>query len=776
MFSLSDFALAQRSTISGYVEDERTGESLFGVNIVDLNSQRGTTSNLYGFYSLSLPGDSVEVRFSYVGYEPQFHNFSLEKDTTIQVRLAHRTNMDEITIEADRVAPIEERSQMSQIRVPVQMIKSQPALLGESDVIKTLQMLPGVQSGSEGSSGLYVRGGGPDQNLILLDGVPVYNASHLFGFFSVFNSDAISNVSLTKGGFPARFGGRSSSVLEINMKEGNNQEFRGEGGLGLVASRLTLEGPIGGDRTSFMISGRRTYIDLLMAPVISNQSDGDESFGYYFWDMNAKVNHRFSERSRLYFSIYGGDDHFYYKDEYDYGNVTDTNDGDLSWGNITSALRWNYQFSNRLFSNITLIHSRYQFNIGSETSTTERGGGQQFTDSFSIGYRSGIRDWGARIDFDYFPDPDHYIRFGGMATTHRFSPGALQFRDEDQGETDITDILEPNEQNGLEYFLYAEDDYKVTDWLKLNFGLHHSGFYTDNTYYPSLQPRVSSVWDFYGGVAVKLSYAYMAQHLHLLTNTGIGLPTDLWVPVTNNVKPQRSHQIAGGLARSFMNGQYEISLEVYYKKMDGLIEYKEGAQFIGASDNWDEKVETGGVGWSRGIEFFLERSFGSTTGWIGYTLSRTDRQFKNLNSGDRYPYNYDRRHDLSLVVSHKLSDRIDIGGNWVYGTGNATTLPLATFRPNDTGPQHFRSYGSLQYYGDRNSYRMRAYHRFDIGIQFHRTRRWGERTLSLDIYNVYNRKNPFFMYLHKDQDSQETVGRQVSLFPILPSISYNFKF
>lgn len=778
---LANSSWAQKFTISGYIRDGASGESLIGANVWDRNSSSGTSTNAFGFYSLTLPADSVRLLTSYVGYGPQQISFSLEKDTVINFSLAGDALLDEIVISAQDADKIQEISQMSSISVPLEQIKNLPALLGEVDVLKTLQLLPGVQSGNEGTSGLYVRGGGPDQNLILLDGVPVYNASHLFGFFSVFNADAINHVELIKGGFPARYGGRLSSVIDISMKEGNMKEFHGEGSIGLVASKLTLEGPIINDKTSFIVSGRRTYIDLLARPLIRAQTDGDETVGYYFYDLNAKLNHRFSDRDRLYLSAYLGDDRFYarYRGDYEVQEgirLQDENEAGLNWGNLTSALRWNHTYTPKLFSNLTLTYSRYRFNISEEyrNEIYDFEEQQVEVDQGLSRYLSGIEDLGAKIDFDYLPSPRHFVRFGGSAIHHTFRPGALNIRFEDNFAEDALDTLIGSQQTrAVELFTYIEDDFELSSRLKINAGLHLSAFLVNGEQYVSLQPRIAARYLISDEMSLKASYVQMAQFIHLLTNSGIGLPTDLWVPATEQIKPQRAQQFALGIARN-LPGKFELSLEGYYKDMYNLIEYKEGASFINVNQDWQTKVAVGD-GRSYGAELLLQKKEGRTTGWLGYTLSWTDRQFAELNFGKRFPYKYDRRHDLGIALVHKWREKIDLSMSWVYGTGNAVSLPTAVYRGRNEWDGNINE--SVYYYGDRNSYRMRAFHRLDASITFNKKTRWGERDWVLGIYNVYSRRNPFYIYLQEGfADGEESRFRQVSLFPIIPSFSYRFKF
>lgn len=785
------FAHAQKFTISGYIKDAASGENLIGANIFDTHTKSGTSTNQYGFYSITLPTDSIRLIYSFVGYGAKATSFYLDQDTTINIELVDNALLEEIVISADEVEKIQEVTQMSTVSVPIEQIKSLPALLGEVDVLKALQLLPGVQSGSEGTSGLYVRGGGPDQNLILLDGVPVYNASHLFGFFSVFNADAINNVQLIKGGFPSRYGGRLSSVIDINMKEGNMKEFHGEGSVGLIAAKLTLEGPIVKDKTSFIVSGRRTYLDVLARPLIKAAAEGDGVAGYFFYDLNAKVNHKFSNQDRIYLSAYLGDDKFYfrekYSDIYDGHELNYTSDNGLQWGNLTSALRWNHMYSSKLFSNLTLTYSRYRFDIFAnyEAEYYDDIEEKKKTTYSKAAYLSGINDIAAKIDFDYIPSPSHYVRFGANAIRHTFNPGAFNIVSTDEA-IPIDTTLGASATHAVEYVAYVEDDLEITDRLKVNAGLHFSGFYVNQTFYKSLQPRIAARYFLANELSIKASYARMTQYIHLLTNSGIGLPTDLWVPATGNIPPQDAQQVALGLAKGLRN-QYEVSLEGYYKNMKNLIEYKEGASFVSTSGNWQNKVEVG-AGRSYGAELLVQKKEGRTTGWLGYTLSKSDRQFDNLNQGNRFPYKYDRRHDVGLAVVHHWKEKVDLSFSWVFGTGNATSLPSTIYAGEESSDYYYHypesgfNPSQVYYYGERNSFRMRSYHRLDLGIAFKKKTKWGERTWTVGVYNAYSRRNPFFIYLSEDGEYINDVYRkksqfkQVSLFPFIPSISYSFKF
>ena len=776
-----------KHTLSGYVEDAASGEKLIGAVLHEPSLRQGTTTNRYGFFSLTLPAGQLRVVISHIGYRSDTLSTRLDADLQLTVALQPApVAMGMVKVEAERHDPIQEQSQMSVVRVPVRQIESAPALMGEVDVLKTLQLLPGVQSGTEGMSGLYVRGGSPDQNLILLDDAPVYNASHLFGFFSVFNTNAIKNVQLTKAGFPARYGGRLSSVLEIDMKDGNMKEFEAEGSVGIIASQLTVQGPLRKDRTSFILSGRRTYIDLLVRPFMPS----DERGGYHFYDLNAKLNHIFSPSNRVYLSLYSGDDRFWsdFNDEYGAGayREEDSTEADFGWGNVTSTLRWNYLFSNRLFGNLTAIYSRYRFSTNVDRRTLQIMEGERESETLRLRYLSGIRDWGLKLDLDYIPDPTHYIRFGGSGTLHTYSPGAAQIKfDPFEGALEDT-TLAAQETDALEYSLYAEDDLRLSSRLKVNLGVHTSGFLVDEEFYASLQPRVSMRYLLTPDWAVKTSYAQMRQYIHLLSNSTVGLPTDLWLPATGRVRPQRSRQVGLGLARQ-LEEHYELSIEGYYKTMTELIEYREGATFLvgsGESEDWQDKVATG-KGWSYGAELFLQKKRGRTTGWAGYTLSWTRRQFEELNEGRTFPYRYDRRHDVAVVLSRQLSGSTSFSLTWVYGTGNAATLPVTRYDTDAEEPGSTRlpwpNYlpNETVIYGKRNGYRMAAFHHLDLSVNFG-VADSDRHGFSLGVYNAYNRKNPFFIYFEDRYDYEREVrqfrAKQVSLFPLLPWINYRFKF
>ena len=772
-------------TLSGYVEDASTSERLLAANVYDAETFRGTSTNTYGFYSLTLPEGTYEIAFSYIGYVPVVKTVVLTSNKTLTVQISANMELEGVEILGEKGGSNLERTQVSMVNVPMRQIKQLPLLLGEADVIKAIQLLPGVQSGSEGSSGLYVRGGGPDENLILLDGVPVYNVNHLFGFFSVFNPDAIKNVSLYKGGFPARFGGRLSSVLDITMKEGNMKEFHGDITVGLISSKITLEAPIIKDKTSFIFSARRTYYDLLAQPIIAAinaANDVSGTGGYYFYDLNAKVNHIFNDRSRLYLSAYSGDDKVYLrtKDEYHYdGNhYKDKYDVGLDWGNITTALRWNYTLTPKLFSNLTATYSRYNFNMGFEE--TYENITENEEEKWAFDYDSGIYDWSAKLDFDWFPSPDHAVKYGADYTYHTFVPGVNAFHFK-ENETTIDTTFGAKEIYANEFRLYIEDNFKIGKRFKANLGVHMSGFMVENNFYKSLEPRASLRYKANNKLSFKAAYSTMSQYILLLTTSRISLPTDLWMPVTDKIKPMKSEQFAVAAVYQ-INDQLEVSVEGFYKTLDNVIEYVQGSSFMSLQNDWQDKI-TIGDGTAYGIELLLKKDIGKTTGWIGYTYSRSLRLFNDpeypiLNDGKVFDAKYDRPHDIGLAITHRFNEKYDFGFVWVYGTGNAMTLGTQEY----SGASIINSYYSnmLTHYDGRNNYRMGAYHRLDFGVNYHKEKKRGTATWNVSVYNLYNHKNPFFLYETYEDNmfggNSHKVLKSVSLFPIIPSLSYSFSF
>ncbi|MBR5378704.1 MAG: TonB-dependent receptor [Bacteroidales bacterium] len=784
-------ALAQKRTISGYVMDAASKETLIGATVFDKNSGKGCATNNYGFYTLTLDQGQVDLQVSYVGYTQQNHSFDLKENTNINFTLTTNIELGEVVVEATRATVSARSPQMSVVELPVQQIKSIPTLFGEADVLKAIQLLPGVQNGSEGSAGMYVRGGGPDENLLLLDGVPVYNVNHMMGFFSVFNPDALKNVTLYKGSFPAHFGGRLSSVVDIRMKEGDMQNYHGNVSVGLISSKLNVEGPIVKDKLSFNLSFRRTYSDLLMKPALwiarTQIEDVDKlKAGYYFYDLNTKFNWKISDKDRLYLSFYSGDDAIYLgvknKDySYDNSQYKEQVGMDWKWGNKVAALRWNHVMSQQLFMDASVNYTQYRHDLGMSIEESETYLSQPpvtIKDEFAMAYKSGINDVTAKVDFDYTPLPNHEIRFGGNYIFHQFRPEVQSMKIIAGEDFDIDTTAGSPKVFAHETALYVEDNMTFGDIFRVNAGVHYSTFTVEGKTYQSVQPRLSTSVMLASNLSLKAGYAYMTQYVHLLSNSSVSLPTDLWVPVTSNIVPMNAHQVSLG-AFYEMPRLFDISIEGYYKTMDNLLEYKDGASFFGSSERWDEKVCMG-KGWSYGVEFLVQRSFGKTTGWVGYTWSHAKRLFDRegmvINQGKVFPAKYDRRHDLSITVQHKFSDRFDLSGTWVFSSGNCGTLGTQIYEgfPDEWG--NASTINALE----RNNFRLGNYHRLDVGMNFHKQKKHGLRTWNLSVYNAYNHNNPFIVYTRYNWDEatqqEKKVLMQASLFPIIPSVSYSYKF
>lgn len=781
---------AQRRTISGYVMDAASKETLIGATIVDKNSGKGCATNSYGFYTLTLDQGQVELQVSYVGYTQQNKSLDLKENTSLNFMLETNTTLDEVVIESTRATVSARSPQMSVVELPVQQIKSIPTLFGEADVLKAIQLLPGVQNGSEGSAGMYVRGGGPDENLLLLDGVPVYNVNHALGFFSVFNPDALKNVTLYKGSFPAHFGGRLSSVVDIRMKEGDMQQYHGNVSVGLISSKVNVEGPIVKDKLSFNLSLRRTYGDLLIKPALwiastANPEMGKLNAGYNFYDLNAKLNWKISDKDRLYLSFYTGDDAINFGVRYkDYENdgVQYTNNMGLGWrwGNKVASLRWNHVMSQKLFMDASVNYTQYRHRLTMDMSDERfyEQYNQSVKDEFNMAYKSGINDLTAKVDFDYTPLPNHEIRFGGNYTYHQFRPEVQSAKMVEGNQTAIDTTMSASNVYAHETALYAEDNMTFGDIFRVNAGLHYSTFTVEGKTYQSVQPHLSASVMLASNLSLKAGYAYMTQYVHLLSNSSLSLPTDLWVPVTKNIVPMNAHQWSLG-AFYELPRLFDISVEGYYKQMDNLLEYKDGASFFGSSDTWENKVSMG-KGWAYGVELLVQRSFGKTTGWVGYTWAHAKRQFDRegmmINNGNVFPAKYDRRHDISITVQHKFSDRFDLSGTWVFSSGNCGTLGTQIYEGLPDGNGYIPEIQDFE----RNNFRMPNYHRLDLSANFHKQKKHGIRTWNISVYNVYNHNNPFVVYAdyHWDQatDSEKKVLMQASLFPIIPSVSYSYKF
>ena len=771
-------AYAQEHTISGYVEDKSSGERIPDVGLYFLELERGTTTNQYGFYSLATAAGQVRFIVSHVGYESQEFDIVLRQDTTLNISLVPRVfRLEDIEIVAHPSRAVDD-IQMSEHNIEIAQIESLPVLLGEPDIQKVLQLLPGVQSGQEGSSGLYVRGGREDQNLILLDGLPVYNPSHIFGFFSVFPAQAMKSVKLLKGGFPARYGGRLSSVVDYTMKEGNLKRFGGEAAVGIVSSRGLIEGPIKKDRASFLLSGRRSFIDLLLRPF----RDSQEWTSGYFYDLHFKANYIVSDRDRLYLSAYAGRDllvHEYNpQDPYTLNENQRTGTG---WGNRLAALRWNRIVNDRTFANILVGMTAYRYDLEHTRSFSSPD-----TPSVTLenAWRSGIVDGTAKLDIEYNAGSRHYLRFGAEGIWHRVQPGRTRILtegEEEEQEIDFTRFPTGRLESGT-IAAYLEDELLLHRRVRVNVGLRASGYLVDGGPYWSVEPRLSASVRLSGRMAAKASAVTMQQYIHLLADGGARLPNDLWIPSTGRIRPQRGQQLAGGLVWSSLSGRYELSIEAYWRRMQRLLEYETNANAAASAVlNWAELVEEGS-GHARGLEVFAQKKTGRWTGWLGYTLSKSTRTFENLNGGDTFPDGFDRRHDISLVGQYRITNGVELAGTWVYGSGYPVWLPLGRYLGDDTGIL-YRYPTVLVDFGPLNSSRAPNYHRLDLGIHFKKTRSWAVRTISAGVYNSYGRRNPFYIYAKLTGPDGGSASipvpvevKRVTLFRWIPSLSYQLQF
>jgi len=765
----------KRFTISGYIRDKSSGETLIGATLSIKTSSKGISSNQYGFYSITLEAGKYNLLCTSVGYKSQSISLELNMDSVMNIDMENGVALSqEVVVTAKKRDNNVKTAQMGKVSLQIEQIKSVPAFLGEVDLLKVVQLLPGVRNAGEGSAGIYVRGGGPDQNLILLDDAVVYNTGHLFGFFSVFNSDAIKNVTLIKGGMPAQYGGRLSSVLDVSMKDGNNQKLQVDGGIGLIASRVSIQGPLKKEKASFIISARRTYIDALTKPFVSKTSQFSGS-GYYFYDLNTKLNYKFSDKNRLFLSGYFG------RDVFDFVNGQQSLNVNIPWGNATGTIRWNHVFSKKLFVNTTALYNDYNFSFKANQN------------NFDVKLASGIKDVSIKQDYDFYPFSKHKIKFGAAYTYHRFKPSIVS------GKQDSVEFnpVNPQLKYANEVSAYIQDDWEISSKFQINGGLRYSMFQQIGPYklyqtdangnkidstvfsggkpvktYGGLEPRVTMRYSINDETSIKMSATRNLQFIHLVSNSGTTLPTDIWVPSTYKVKPQLSWLYAAGLFKNFKNNMFETSIEFYYKDMQNQIEYKEGYTPNSLDDTENSFVF--GKGWSYGSELYINKAKGKFTGWIGYTLSWTWRKFADLNFGEKYPAKYDRRNDLSVVGMYELNKKWKLSATFVYGTGNAATLPERFYIIDGVLTQE---------YSRINQYRLPSYHRLDVAAiltpKKNENRKWKSEWV-ISVYNVYNRKNPYFIYFDQTgslgQGNLQIQAKQVSIFPVIPSVTWNFKF
>lgn len=762
LFSAVD-AFAQQVVLSGAVRDAESGETLIGAVVSVEPGRQAASTNAYGFYSLTLPEGQHRITFSYIGYQSYSEEINLSSSQRLNVELRRGDNtIEEVVVSAERKDNNVSNPQMGVLNFTMEEVKNVPVVFGERDLLKTIQLLPGVQSGGEGTSNFYVRGGGGDQNLILLDEATVYNASHLLGFFSTFNSDAIKDVQLYKGGIPAQFGGRISSVLDIAMMDGNQKKLTTEGGIGLIASRLKVEAPLIKDKSSFMISGRRTYADMFLK--LSNDEDVKKS-KLYFYDLNAKLNFRFNDKNTLYLSGYFG------KDDLGYSNLFN-----FDWGNATATVRWNHIFSDKLFSNTSLIYSDFSYNV------------QVSNDDNNFGIASKIRNWNFKQDFSYYQNPISTWRFGVNLLQQSIYPASIT-----AGENTAVNSVDVDSRQGIEAAAYVSHTWSPADWLSLLYGLRVTDFMvmgpgTFYTYdedgeaiaeqyygrgtiakhYLNMEPRFSASFLLGEQHSIKASYNRIAQNLHQLTNTTASLPTDQYVVSSLNIKPQIADQVALGYFRNFKDNRYEFSLETYYKHMGNQIDFRNGADL--QANQYMEGDLLYGIGRAYGVEAYLRKSTGKLHGWISYTLARSERKFDEIDHGQWFRARQDRTHDVSVVSMYELSKKWTLGATFVYYTGNAVTFPSGKYEVDGK---------TMFYYTERNGYRMPNYHRLDLSATYEPVlsdKRF-RSSWTFGVYNAYNRRNAYIIDFRENKNNTNiTEAYKIALFGIIPSVTWNFKF
>ena len=759
-------------TLSGYLKDKANGEALIGASVYIKELKTGVSTNPYGFFSVSVPQGSYSINFTYLGYRMQSPVINLNESKQINILLEEETKqIEEVVISSERKDRNVANLQMSMEKLQVKMIKKLPSFMGEVDIIKSISLLPGIQNGGEGSSGLYVRGGGPDENLMILDEAPVYNASHLLGFFSVFNSDAIKDVQVYKGGIPAEYGGKASSVIDIRMKDGNSQQLGVSGGIGNISSRLTVEGPIIKDKWSFIVSGRRTYADYL-GRLVGLQALKENKL--YFYDLNLKTNVVINDKNRLYFSAYTGDDYFK-AGESIY----------MRWGNLTSTARWNHLFSNKVFSNTSLIFSRYNYNLG--VPGTEAG---QFD------WTSQIRDYNFKEDFSWYLNSKNKLTLGFNVIYHHFNPGEIK-----AGAKSFFSDLKLTNYNALDNSLYISNEQTIGPRLTVRYGLRYSQFqqvgkgkvtqylHPDkpnekeiigvNEFgsgklippsYQNIEPRLGIKYVLSPQSSIKASYNRMAQNLHLISNTNSPTPLDIWLPSNTYIKPLIADQVGLGYFRNFKENMFETSAEAFYKKMSNVIDYKDGAQLFLRENIETELIH--GSGYAYGLEMYIKKQEGRLTGWLSYTWSKSMRKVPDFNGGKAYPSSYDRTHNISFVASYELRRRLTLSTTWVYLTGNPTSYPIAKYDVQEN---------TFYYYASRNSNRIPAYHRLDLSLNYDfkkNDRKKVKQSLNFAVYNVYARRNAYSVTFRQNKDNP-TVSEPTRLSIIgslIPSVTYNFTF
>ena len=764
-FSTLTIYAQQTITITGLITDKTSGDALPMAAVYAPALSKGVSADFDGKYTISLPAtnDTIRLRFSFAGYASVFRLITADQDQRVDVVLASEILEEVVIVGEETFKEQIQSTSMSVEKLDIKDIRKLPVIFGEVDIIKAMQLKPGIMSGNEGSSALYVRGGGPDQNLFLYDNTLLYNPSHLLGFFSTFNGDVVQGVDLYKGSFPAQYGGRLSSVVDVSSRKGNSEKTVIQGGLGLISSRLAIEGPVDKEgRLTYLLAGRRTYFDVFTR-IYNRTADKTPDFepipDYYFYDMNGRMDFKFDDRNDFFVSAYHGRDVF--------GVQREQIGVDFSWGNSMVNFSWRHRLSETLVSTTSLNYTRYGYD------------NQSYFDVFRFELDAGISDYTFSTDFTYVPDDKQEIRFGVQTVYHDYNTGRINVNNQDDNIFYTDRFL-----NARSYATYFSDDITLSARWKVNAGLRLSAFERSEIFYGGVEPRAAVRFLINEETSIKASYARMYQYAHLVTTFGASLPTDIWYPSGQGVLPQIADQYGLGFSTGFGKGKYLFSNEYFYKNMQQLVDFKDGADLVGNPQLLDEFIF--GKGWAYGTEFYLEKAKGKTTGWIGYTLAWTQRQFAEANSGQPFYPRYDRRHDISVVLMHDFNERWTVSGTWIYGTGNAVTLPTGRyFNQGLLGEQSSPPGVSiLPVFEDRSNYRMAAFHRGDFSVTYNFKPKRGESSLVLSVYNAYDRRNPFFIYfdpIYEDNVNDEGFivdiqAKQQSLFPVLPSLTYNFKF
>ncbi len=768
-------AYSQHYSISGYVEDLNTGERIIGANVIDSVGKSVVQTNNYGFYTIKNVNGQMAVQATYIGFKSDVKYITPSQDTTLNFKIYPVKELDEVVVVSSKYKN-SANNPLGFNTISVKQLTSMPAL-GEPDLIKSIQSQPGIKGGVEGSAGIFVRGGSGGENLFMLDDIPIYNVSHLYGFFSAFNSSAVKDIKLLKGCFPARYGGRASSVIDVRSLDGNNKSLKGEISLGLISSKFTLEGPLFSDKTTFMISGRRSYFDLY-SNALRNSNLLDKDFpDYYFYDLNARLTHTFSQKDKIYLSIYKGKDNIQNKNENTLptsSNVifTENTDESSGWGNLIGSLRWNHTFGNSLFANTTIGYSSYDYFTKDLYSSVKKDSvtNSKLEYNSNANYRSEISDIIVKTDFNYALSNKQNLSFGAGITFHTLKPGANNYIVDDQDRNIKIDTSYTNKTiNASEPFIYIEDEINATEKLTINAGLRFSGFLSGSNRWLNVEPRISANYAILPKLVFKTGYSRMVQYMHLLSNSGLSMPTDLWVPALNGLQPLKSDQVNAGFAYDW-NKTALFSVEIYRKWLDNTTDIRDGMSLVNDLSPWYEKTAQG-HGATMGIEFSVEKQQGRFKGGIHYTLSTADRTYAAINNGQTFPFKYDRRNDLNISVNYQISEKWDISVMWFYGTGFPVTLPverysagLNLYNPETDAGQE------INYFPSRNNYRLPDYHRLDLGLHYKTINRLGEQCISFDIFNAYNRRNPVSaQFLH-------STYQYLYLLPVIPSVTYTLKF